>query len=329
MLVAVDADGAAVIARQLERTREPRVERMVGGFEAQHEQRAAFAGAGPGGFVGIDQPAVRRVELRLRQRAHRLGGLQEVGEAHRRAGAEARPRAHPHPGFRDDPQRALGTEQQALHARTGARTRQAARLERADRRDDAQRLDELVDVRDERREVTAGPRRDPAAERRVLEALREVTQREPVRLELRLERRTARAGLDASGERRAVDLEHAVEALEVEAHRRRVRLADRGLDAAAHARPAAERDRRGALAVEPVEQRNQVTLVAREGDQVGRRRHVPAEHAYRVGQRLAVGVRETLVGIVGEDRGERVGSAQPRRRQGISSTRGGAPPAAQ
>ena len=71
----------------------------------------------------------------------------------------------------------------------GARARQAPRLDRPARRDRGDRLDEVVDVRVERREVAAGARRDPAAERRELERLREVAQRQAVRAQLVLERR--------------------------------------------------------------------------------------------------------------------------------------------
>ena len=76
----------------------------------------------------------------------------------------------------------------------------------------AHRLDEVVDVRVERREVAAGARGDPAAERRELEGLREVAQRQAVLGELLLEARAGRAGLDARGARDRVDLEHAVHA---------------------------------------------------------------------------------------------------------------------
>ena len=56
------------------------------------------------------------------------------------------------------------------------------RLDHALRRDGAQRFHEIVDVGVERREMAAAARRDPAAERRILEALRKMAQREPVRL---------------------------------------------------------------------------------------------------------------------------------------------------
>ena len=56
--------------------------------------------------------------------------------------------------------------------------RQPPALPRPGRRDRAHRLDQVVDVRVERGEVPAGAGRDPAAERRELERLREVAQRE-------------------------------------------------------------------------------------------------------------------------------------------------------
>ena len=65
----------------------------------------------------------------------------------------------------------------------------------------------------------AGAGRDPAAERRVLERLREVAQRQAVLAELRLERRAGRAGLDARRARDLVDLEHAVERAQVDRDR--------------------------------------------------------------------------------------------------------------
>ena len=51
----------------------------------------------------------------------------------------------------------------------------------------------------ERGEMTARAGRDPAAERRALETLREMTKRKPERLELRLQRRPESAGFDARG----------------------------------------------------------------------------------------------------------------------------------
>ena len=69
----------------------------------------------------------------------------------------------------------------------GARARQPPALPGPARGDRPHRLDQVVDVGLQRREVPAGPGRDPAAEGRVLEGLREVAQGEPVLAQLLLE----------------------------------------------------------------------------------------------------------------------------------------------
>ena len=66
-------------------------------------------------------------------------------------------------------------------------------------------------MRVERREMTARARRDPSAERRELERLREMADRQPVRLELRVERGAVHTGLDSRGARDLVDFENLVE----------------------------------------------------------------------------------------------------------------------
>ena len=83
-------------------------------------------------------------------------------------------------------------------------------------RDRAHRLDEVLDVRPQRREVAAGARGDPAAERGVLERLREVAQRQPVLAQLRLERGPVAPAWMQRGARDLVDLEHAVERAQVD-----------------------------------------------------------------------------------------------------------------
>jgi len=60
---------------------------------------------------------------------------------------------------------------------------------------------------------------DPAAERRALETLRKMTKRDSVRLQLRFQRRTECAGLDARGARRLVHFEHAAKLTQVDRHR--------------------------------------------------------------------------------------------------------------
>ena len=97
------------------------------------------------------------------------------------------------------------------------RARQPPRLDQTFRGNDAKRFTQIIDVGVERGEMTARAGRDPAAERRALETLREMTKREPMRLELRLQRRSERAGLDAGGTRGLVDFEHAAKLTQVDA----------------------------------------------------------------------------------------------------------------
>ena len=70
--------------------------------------------------------------------------------------------------------------------------------------------------------MTAGAGRDPAAERRTLESLREVTKREPMRLELGFQRRPESTGLDACGARGLVNLQYTAKLTQVDGHRRLV-----------------------------------------------------------------------------------------------------------
>ena len=121
--------------------------------------------------------------------------------------------------------------------------------------DRAHRLDEVLDVRPHRREVAAGARGDPAAERGVLERLREVAQRQ---------RRARAAGASSAGpsapawmQRRAgdlVDLEHAVERAQVDRDRAVVAGPHVRAHAADDGRAAAEGDRGHALARAPLQQ---------------------------------------------------------------------------
>jgi hypothetical protein len=55
-------------------------------------------------------------------------------------------------------------------------------------------------------EMTAGAGRNPTAERRALETLREMTKREPMQFELGFQRRPEGAGLDVGGARGLVYL---------------------------------------------------------------------------------------------------------------------------
>ena len=152
----------------------------------------------------VDQPAVARVQPGLRQRAHRLGALDERAERDAARSAEPRPRLHPHPRLGDHAEDPLGAQQHPVRRRPRPAARQPPRLPQARRRDRAHGLDEVVDVRQPRREVPARARGDPAAQRRQLERLREEAHRHPVLAELLLEPRPvgARPGCARRARRR-------------------------------------------------------------------------------------------------------------------------------
>ena len=144
--------------------------------------------------------------------------------------------------------------------------------------------------------MAARPGRDPAAQCRIFEALRKMPQGQGVRLELRLERGTKDAGLDAGGARGAVDFDDAVEMPQIERDRRPARGAvDRRLDAADDAAAGAERDQRRLRAARPIDDRGHLGLVARVGDDIGRVVVLTDEPARIVRKRLAVGVGDPVV----------------------------------
>ena len=143
----------------------------------------------------------------------------------------------------------------------------------------------IIDVGIERGEMTARAGRDPAPERRALETLREMTKREPVRLELRLQRRPESAGLDARGARGLVDFEHAAKLAQIDRYRplvpRRIAV---WLNPADDARSAAERCHARLRISGPVEHRRDLLLIARIGNHVRRVAVVTDKPAYIIGE---------------------------------------------
>ena len=181
-------------------------ERVVGRLEAQHEQRrrrcaAPVSAASPGSssrqFDGYspDCDSARTASAPCVKSAKRT--LADTLNSGRVLHAHPRPRDHA-----EDP---LRPDQHPVGRRPGARPGQPARLPHARRRQRPHRLDEVVDVGHQRREVPARARRDPAAERRVLERLREVAQRVAVLAQLVLEHRarSRRAWISAAREARS------------------------------------------------------------------------------------------------------------------------------
>ena len=228
-------------------------------------------------LLGLEQAAVRGRQARLHELAQRVEAVREAGERHGRRAALLGPRAHPHPRLRDDRERALRAEQHAVGRGPRAGGGQPPRLPQLARGGQrAHRFDEVVDVGRAGREVPARAGRDPAAERRELERLRVEPQRQPVLAELGLEPGTGRARLDARRARDGIDLEHAVERAQVDRDHARVPGARNRVDAADHARAAAERHHRHVALAAPVEHRAQLVLRGRERDAVGRVRELAA-----------------------------------------------------
>jgi hypothetical protein len=196
------------------------------------------------------------VQPGLRQFPGGIHGVGEVGEAHRRARPEPRPRLNPHPRLGDHAQRALRAAEQPLRRRARPRGRQAPGLDHPAWRHHADGLDKLVDMGVQRSEMTARAGRDPPAQRRPLKRLREMTQRQTVRLQLRLQRRAERAARDPRGQRGAVYLQHPGKAAKVDANRAAIAITHVGLDPADHTGAPAERDRRHTRAAAPLQHRH-------------------------------------------------------------------------
>ena len=132
---------------------------------------------------------------------------EQVAEDHALAGQPV----HVDRRLGDDPQPPLAAEDHLAHARPGRGLGHRARRQHAARHHDPHRARQVGDVA-----VLVGlharrARRDPAAERRVREAVGEVPERPAAGVELLLEPGAERAGLHAREPGRLVDREHAVD----------------------------------------------------------------------------------------------------------------------
>src|SRR5690606_29182879 len=95
------------------------------------------------------------------------------------------------------------------------------------------------------------------------------------------------------------------EALEIDRHHAAKRGSDRGLDAAAHAGAAAERDGGDLGRAAPVEQRRDLALGLGKRHQIRRLAKVAGDRAHQVAIRAAVAVERALGAIVRADARER------------------------
>ena len=132
----------------------------------------------------------------MRDGTHGSRRIEERGETHRCAGAEARTRLQSHPGSRNYAQGSFRADKHPVGTRASTRSRKSARLQHANRRHNAQAFDKIVDMSMKTGKMAARSRRNPAAKRRKFKTLREMPQREAMRFELVFQGRTIGAGFD-------------------------------------------------------------------------------------------------------------------------------------
>ena len=183
----------------------------------------------------------------------------------------------------------------------------------AGRRHGAHALGHVVDMGQHGGVVAAAAGRDPAAERRILEALRVVAQGQAVRAELVFQVRSVHPCLDARRARGPVDLQHPVHGAHVDGDRSLVAAAHIRMDAANDRGAAAEGYRRRARIRAPVEQGRDLALVARAGHQVGRAGEVAVHDADLLVEGAAEGVHQAVPLVVRAHGRERRRGRQARR----------------
>src|SRR5208282_4513573 len=163
--------------------------------------------------------------------------------------------------------------------------------------------------------MPARPRRDPSAERREFERLRKMTNRQSVRLQLRVESGTVHPGLNSRGARDPVNFHDLVQMHQIDRDCAAITVAFGWFESADDARAAAVWHRCNPRAVAPFEHRNQFFLIARKRDHVDRIRKVTAERAPEIARSLAVGVAGAIVGAGRANRLERRRRLHARRAQ--------------
>ena len=231
----VVVDAGVVVEDALDRTSDPGVEGMIGGLERKQEQRVtAVVGAGQLRLERIEEATVGGIQTGLGDRTAPLRYRRKMSKNGRSPTRVRRPVLQSHPRFGDHTERAFGAQQHAVRRRPRTRAGQPTTFPHAARGDRSNRLDEVIDMGVQRRVVPTRARREPAAKRRELERLWEVSQRQPVRTELILERRAVDTSLNASGAGFGVDLDDLVESPHVDTDRAGVVVVDVALDTADH-----------------------------------------------------------------------------------------------
>ena len=128
---------------------DPRVDRMIGRLETEHEQRAAVVARRRDVIASVGSSSRQLVGNSPDCATARVASTasREVGEVHARRRLEDRAVLHAHPRLGDDAERALRAEEEAIGRRSRARAGKAPRLDDATGRHHADRLHQVVDVR--------------------------------------------------------------------------------------------------------------------------------------------------------------------------------------
>jgi hypothetical protein len=239
---------------------EERRPRLLRRREAEHREREAHRG---------DLP-------------HRGDGRLEVGEEDAVDLLARRERRDADGRLRDHAEPPLAPEDELAQVGPGGGGGERRKVEAPRRRLDAPPGEEPLDPPVAERLLAAGAGRDPAAERRELERLREVPERETARAQLRLEVGPLHARAERRQPARLVEREEPREAREVDRDDRLVR--GDGVDVSRHARPAAVRHEAVPGPAGAGEERGDLLAALGEGDGVGVTPTLPERSATQSGR---------------------------------------------
>ena len=257
---------------------------------------------------------------RLLQVVHEREAGRQVGQEHATVALDLGQGEELHDRGRDDAQVALAAEDELRRVDAHALARRLPRpLDDAVRRHDLHIEHQVLDVAVAVLLHAAGIRRDPAAERRELQAVGLVAHHQAV-LRERLDDVASRgAGLDAGHAVDGVDPQHPVHAAHVDRDHH-ARLVDGDAECLGHVRPAAEGQHAGAVRLARLDDRDDLVVALRENDQVRHALKARVAHRPDLAARVAMAAPQADLGVVGDLVGlERLGQrgaqrgARPRR----------------
>ncbi len=168
------------------------------------------------GLRRIGQAQQRQRQTRLRNRAHRVLRARPVGKEQSMERFAFGQRRHAHAGLGEYAEAAFRAQHHFAQIDPGRRRRKSRNQQRARGRLDAASSEQLLDAAIAQRLLAGGTRGDPAAQRRILEGLRKMTERIALRAQLRFQIRTGDAGAETRQLRLAVELDELRQARQVD-----------------------------------------------------------------------------------------------------------------